>query len=163
MMRTVALTQGKVALVDDADYATVAGFRWFAMRQPNGRWYALRNAPKGQTKLMHRLIIAFPGKDTDHENHNGLDNRRGNLRPASRAQNNANSRKQEGTTSRFKGVSWHRQRARWRAYICVDWKQEHLGLFDFEEDAARAYDEAARKYFGEFALTNFSTDGKINQ
>jgi hypothetical protein len=69
--------------------------------------------------------------------------------------NLANQRKQSGTSSRYKGVSWRADRNKWTAYICPDRKKINLGVFNSEEDAARAYDSMAPKYFGEFARLNF--------
>jgi hypothetical protein len=94
----------------------------------------------------------------DHWNRDTLDDRRSNLRICLRGQNNTNSRKRSrpaGTSSRFKGVSWRKQKGRWVAKIRKNDSHYFLGYFDSEEDAARAYDAAARRIFGEFARTNF--------
>jgi hypothetical protein len=101
---------------------------------------------------MHRLFAGAPGMDVDHINGNGLDNRRCNLRPATRSQNNMNRAKRRGV-SKFKGVS--PKRGKWRAYLKTGKKQHNLGVFESEYDAARAYDVKAKEMFGEFARVNF--------
>jgi hypothetical protein len=102
---------------------------------------------------MHRLLI--PGThEVDHKNGDGLDNRRStNLRPATHQQNNANRAKARGS-SRFKGVSWDRPSRRWYASIRGEGRSRNLGKFDSEVAAARAYNAAAVKFFGEYARLN---------
>lgn len=105
--------------------------------------------------MLHRLIMnAADDVHVDHINGDGLDNRRENLRIVTPQLNQANSRKHAEARSRFKGVSWSEAAQRWRAYIAVGRKQTHLGLFDDEISAARAYDAKARELFGEHAFTN---------
>lgn len=107
--------------------------------------------------LLHRwlLNVTDPAVQVDHKNGNPLDNRRENLRPATRAQNNMNARKRAGSTSsRYKGVSWYRPGSKWRACIQVDHKQVSLGYYDDEISAAEAYNSAALSLFGEFARVN---------
>jgi len=89
-----------------------------------------------------------------HINGCGLDNRKANLRPVTHAQNHQNRRKISGTTSRYKGVSWYKRRNRWHATIQINRKTKDLGYFEKEEDAAHAYDEAAKEAVGEFARLN---------
>jgi hypothetical protein len=96
------------------------------------------------------------GLMVDHRNTNSLDNRRSNLRLATRAQNVQNSQKRNiKTTSRFIGVCLDKESGRWIAAITKEGKKVHLGRFDSEPDAAKAYDAAAKKYRGEFARLNF--------
>jgi hypothetical protein len=103
---------------------------------------------------MHRLIAGFPPFRLDHRNQNGLDNRKRNLRRATRSENAANKAKPKNNTSGYKGVSWHALSNKWRAYIKVNQKWKHLGLFSSAKAAAKAYDLAARRWFGKFAYTN---------
>jgi hypothetical protein len=151
----VELTRGKVALVDDDDFALVSAFKWSAMRV--GRlWYATTGGGGGNRHpitLMHRVILgAERGLLIDHENHDGLDNRRLNLRFATVSQNAGNMRKYaKPTSSRFKGVYWDKHRRKWAAEICVQGKRLRLGRFCAEREAGEAYERAAREHFGQFA------------
>jgi hypothetical protein len=106
--------------------------------------------------LLHRLIAGEPiGMFVDHANRDGLDCRRINLRVCDRAKNQQNSVAQSRNASGFKGVSFHRIRNKWQATIKKDGKKRHLGYFLRPEDAAVAYDEAARMMFGEYGRVNF--------
>jgi len=108
---------------------------------------------------MHRVIINAPRHLlVDHINHNGLDNRKANLRTATIAQNNVNraSYKTKNSPSKYKGVYWSKRDKKWQVQICHNNKRKHIGQFDNEIQAAKAYDEAAKKYHKEFAVLNFS-------
>jgi hypothetical protein len=110
---------------------------------------------------MHRFLlgIADHNVQVDHRNHDGLDNRRANIRVATRAQNAQNQPKNKSGSSRFKGVCWDKDLLKWRARITVQRKKKHLGYFDSETDAAVAYYRAACKHFGDFKT--FKTMGEI--
>ena len=106
---------------------------------------------------MHGLIMPAPdGQFVDHINGNGLDNRRENLRLVTHQQNSFNQ-KHHGGSSKFKGVSIDRISGSWRAYITVDGKRKHLGRHGTEIDAAKAYDMAAKEFFGEYAKLNLES------
>jgi len=106
---------------------------------------------------MHREIINVEeGKVVDHINHNGLDNRKVNLRPATIAQNGWNRKpKTKNCSSKYKGVWWDKQLKKYRAQIWFNGNRLHLGYFKNQIDAAKAYDKAAKKYHGQFASPNF--------
>lgn len=97
----------------------------------------------------------MPGEEVDHIDGNKLNNTRGNLRIASNAENKMNRDKQSNNTSGYKGVSFHKKYKKWRAIIGIQGKSIHLGYFSDAVEAAKAYDDSARKYHGEFARTNF--------
>jgi hypothetical protein len=156
---SIPLNQGKYALIDEDDFALVSQYNWFLQGLGPYHSYAIRNLPIGSDKKiesMHRFLMnAADDIEVDHINGDGLDNRRQNLRLATRSQNMANQKKKEGTTSRYKGVSWRKVERKWRAYIKCDKQNRHLGYFHSEIEAALAYDRAARELFGKFANLNF--------
>lgn len=163
-MKTINLTQGRYAMVDDQDYEWLSQFRWHAAECPNkgisSLWYAYRHAGQNRPKLsMHRAIAnrcGFPSdKDCDHKDGNGLNNQRDNLRPCTNGQNNGNRRKESGCSSSFKGVYWRKERQQWISRLRRNKQSYFLGCFKSEIDAAKAYDSAAIIHFGEFALLNF--------
>jgi len=108
---------------------------------------------------MHRLVAArsgrvIGGKQIDHIDGDGLNNCRSNLRASTTSQNHANRRANRNNTSGFKGVSWNRRARKFEAHITVQRRKSHLKYSDDPRDAARAYNEAALKHFGEFACLN---------
>lgn len=110
--------------------------------------------PNRHTLRLHHLVMGHPpdGKETDHINHNCLDNRRANLRFVTSSQNSMNSRLRINNTTGFKGVS--RKRNGWGAQIQFNYKKRYLGTFKIKIEAARAYNQAAQKLFGEYAHLN---------
>ncbi len=135
---------------EDAHWLDQPG--WCVMKH-RATWYVVRRA-KPKMELLHRLIAKTPeGWDTDHENGNGLDNRRENLRTATRAQNLQNRGKQMNNTSGVKGVYWHKQRQKWHAEIHARGQKHSLGLHATKEQAADAYQKAALSLHMEFART----------
>jgi hypothetical protein len=155
-MKTIPLTKGLVAIVDDEDFEFLSRWSWHAFEGCSGNVYAARNsAPdaNGRRKhiFMHRVIADTPeGAETDHRNGNGLDNRRSNLRHADRMRNMWNRAPNRSGSSRHKGVYWHAQHRKWCASIQAGKRRRHLGLFQSEEAAAAAYAHAAAETFGEF-------------
>jgi hypothetical protein len=159
--RRIGLTDGQFSIVDEGDYYKLNNLGWCA-KVSRGHIYAMRFVEDGKkgtkTLSLHREIMEAPaGLLVDHKNRDTLDNRRDNLRLATRFQNGVNSRiDKTNTTSQFRGVRFRKKSGRWVANIRTEGKKVWLGSFDNEIDAARAYDEAAKKYHGEFARLNFS-------
>jgi hypothetical protein len=166
-VREIPLTKGYVAIVDDEDYERLSALKWYAQALNGARTvyaYTRTGRASGHVTIgMHRMVMGPPPwLRVDHINFNGLDNRRCNLRVGDVAQNGAHAPKRRGS-SRFKGVSWSKRSGRWYACIASGVPRRSnpkmsktlaLGLFDSEEDAARAYNLAAQKRFGEFAFLN---------
>lgn len=161
MAKQIPLTRGLFAVVDEADFAALNRFRWHAVPKSTGKtgvgWYAKRMGRKGTDEprnvYMHRAITGVgASQEVDHRDGDGLNNRRQNLRPASRAQNCANTRR---PTASFRGVSWDKAGCKWRASIQVSGRRYGLGAYKDPVDAALAYDEAARRLWAEFAVVNF--------
>lgn len=154
--RLIPLTQGQNAIVDVEDFEWLSQWNWHAMWTEYTRSFrAIRNEGK-KAILMHRVILGCEGKEEgDHRNHNSLDNRRHNLRKCTRVQNMCNKRPYRGSSSKFKGVSFNKSKNKWVANIQINGKQTYLKSFNSEEQAARAYDEAAKIHHGVFARLNF--------
>lgn len=159
-MRTIKLTRGLKTKVDNEVFKAVHHFNWYALHNGNGNYYAARDVRidgKKHTVLLHRWILKLLGSlEGEHENGDSLDNRVQNLRPATRSQNHANRKRlPKGKSSRFRGVSLHKQSGGFTAQISIGNCKKHLGFFKKAEDAARAYDTAAIAQFGQFAQPNF--------
>ena len=158
--RRIDLGEGEFTIVDAADYYQFGKFKWH-MIGSNGKFYAVRelkvDSERTTTIRLHREIMNAPaGLLVDHQNNDSLNNRRSNLRLATHAQNSRNRPKRKTkATSKYVGVYFEKYTGKWRAVICYMGKQINLGRYDSEEEAARAYDAAAKKYFGEFARLNF--------
>lgn len=149
------LTQEQWTCVDEID-AHFGAHKWNASRVGKKFYAARRGEGHGPTKLLHREILNAPaGTEVDHVNGNSLDNRRINLRRATRLENSQNTAKLPGCSSRFKGVTWHKHREKWMAQIKINGGKRYLGYFSSEDAAAKAYDSVARVEFGEFARLNF--------
>ena len=147
-MKTIKLLHGQECMVDDEDFETYSGLKW----SMSNSGYAQNNK-----RYMHRMITSAPkGMQVDHINGNKLDNQKENLRVCTRSQNTANRKKQPNNTSGYKGVVWDTYTNRWCARIQINSKHINLGRFDYPKDAALIYDDAAEKYFGEYAITNRS-------
>lgn len=160
-MKKIKLSQGKFALADDEDFRELSKYKWH-VRTGRTTLYAERYSPVreggGQQVMMHRQIMSPPREmQIDHINHNGLDNRRRNLRICTNTENQQNSlpRKSSSSSSQYKGVHRGRGERKWTARIRTKVRQERIGTFLSEIDAAKAYDKAAKRLQGEFAYLNF--------
>lgn len=160
-MKKIPLTQGKFALVDDADYDWLSKWKWYAHKNRK-TYYALRKQYVSRKVrycvAMHRAILglkAGDGKQGDHRDHNGLNNRKSNLRICTNQQNQFNKKKLRKCTSLYKGVTRQAGRTKWVARAYCDGQCRYIGSFASEIDAAHAYDAKAIELFGEFAKTNF--------
>ena len=152
-MKAIELTMDKFALIDDEDHPKISGYNWSVSEVGVNSYAASR--PKEGTVYMHRVIIgAQKGQEVDHINGNGLDNRKANLRFCTRSQNNQNQRKRPNLTSKYKGVSRHKNAKKWQVHIKGEHRQIWLGNFDTEQEAACVYNNAAIEIFGEFARLN---------
>lgn len=149
----VFLSRGMVAIVDRSDADAVLARNW----RPDKDGYVIAGGGRNNrpTVKLHRVLMDAPaGIEVDHINRDKLDNRRCNLRLVTHAENSRNLDKRSSNTSGFKGVNLHHGKY-WRAVIRVNYRQKHLGYFGTPEEAAMAYDTAAREHFGEFAHLNF--------
>jgi len=160
--RRIYLGEGIWTILEQADYYQLRKYKWIVYGNGNGgqNVYAVRLkliAPYKTTMVsMHREIMNEPkGMLVDHRNCNSLDNRKSNLRFATRAENMRNRRKKRNATSQFVGVHYYKPQGTWSCAILHNGKRIWLGRFVNEIDAAKTYDEAAKKYHGEFARLNF--------
>jgi len=157
----VQLTRGLTAIVDDADAAWAAQWKWKAMRTREGNEYAARIDRGGCTVFMHRELLGLmPGHtpEVDHRNHDTLDNRRDNLRQATAGQNHANA-PMKGNRLGFKGVMYDKKKNRYRAEVGLHGERRRSRWLRTVEEAAHAYDVLAVELHGEFAMLNFNPDG----
>lgn len=158
-IRYIPLTRGKHAIVDAADYAALAKYKWYAQGAEGGRTFYAVRGHRGNRMSMHRQIMKPPkGMVVDHINGNGLDNRRCNLRICTQLENSQNSHRQRAGKSRFRGV--FPRGDKWQAAVQHDGENFYLGLFDTAVEAARARDAKAIELAGEFAVLNFPARGE---
>lgn len=169
-MKTIELTQGKVALVDDDDFEYLNQYKWYAVKKPN-TYYATRKE-KNKEIRMHREILKIknPKKPIDHKDHNGLNNCRNNIRACNTFENTRNKQSAKNSTSKYLGVSLRCFKRKyiskttgieknyksysWVSQLNIPNKPKHLGYFKTELEAAIIYNIAARKYYGKFANPN---------
>lgn len=147
-MKKILLTQGKFALVDDADFEWINQWKWSLLQ---GK-YAHRNLGNGKWLRMHRLIVNTPtGMSTDHINGNGLDNRRSNLRICTQQQNTLNSVKKKNNSSGYKNIWWDKSRMKWCVQIMHKGRKYSPGRFNDLETAVFIRDKHLQELHGEFA------------
>jgi hypothetical protein len=153
MVKQIPLTQGKFALVDDEDFDYLSQWKWHI----TARKYAARSLTlngKKSSIYMHRVLSKNDKRlHTDHINGDTFDNRKENLRICSAAENIRNAKSKKGS-SHYKGVSWSKERNKWHVNITYNRKAHYIGRFEKEIDAAIAYNNAAKKFFGAFARLN---------
>lgn len=156
-MKLIRLTKGLVTVVDDEDFDLANQFEWYASLS-KGAYYARCDkviANKRARIYLHRILTAaLPGETVDHRDRLTLNNQRRNLRTGTQIENMGNCGMQRHNTSGFKGVTYDKNRRKWIALIKKAFGTRRLGRFNSARDAAIAYDQAAVKKYGEFALTN---------
>jgi hypothetical protein len=156
-MKKIRLSNGHSALVDDKDYKSLSAYSWYEMHGYAVRIENYRDDKKmrGRIIRMHRLITKAPkDKYVDHINGNRLDNQRSNLRLVSPSENQYNRKIGKNNTSGYKGVHWSKSMSAWEANIRCQNKWTYLGKFENIQEAALAYNEAAKRMFGKFAVLN---------
>ena len=174
-MKEIKLTQGKVALVDDEDFEWLNQLKWQAQKGKDTYYAKTRIKKDGKIHniSMHRYILGLENgrhNPVDHINHNGCDNQRFNIRVCTNSNNCANRKKIKNCSSKYKGVclrkgkkfsktkqEWVYEKHRWIAEIKTNKISTYIGSFNTQEEAALAYNEAAKKIFGEFAYLNVIT------
>ena len=139
------------ALIDLDDVDKVKNIKWHRSDLQRSTYYCLSNDP--EWKRIHRLIMGVTDKNivVDHINHNGLDNRKSNLRICTSGQNTCNCLTSKNNKSGHKGVYWSKERKKWCAQISINNKTKGLGRYDTIEEAIEAREKAAKEYYGEFA------------
>jgi|ERR1035437_2256678 hypothetical protein len=151
-MKNLGLTNSnKLAFVDDEDFLVCKKFNWCLCDKTilTTQLMSMKNIP------LASFIMGNFKQMYDHKDRNSFNNQKVNLRSCTYSQNNANRSKMEGTSSKYRGVSFYKPSQKWRTQIEYNDKGLHLGYFVFEAEAARAYDKKAKELFGEFANLNF--------
>jgi hypothetical protein len=150
----------KAVLIDEEDYPFLARYKWGVSRVKDKLYVKANDQTKQHRNIsMHRLLMCRPGEPVviDHKDRNTLNNQKSNLRRCTFHQNNTNKKPHTNSTSKYLGVckKINKRSIKWRANIRINGKQTSLGFFDTEQQAAIAYDNAAKIHFGEFAYLNF--------
>ncbi len=155
-MKQIQLTQGKIALIDDADFDLVSQKKWWAISFNNGSLFYAACKISGKRVTMHRFLLGIRDRNiiVDHADGNGLNNTRNNLRTCTNSQNVMNSKTPFTNTSGYRCVSWCKPAKKWIAKININKKAVYLGSFADKKDAAAVYNEAAKIHYGEFARLN---------
>lgn len=150
-MAKIQLANNKgFVFVDDVDFCKLSSASWYLTRSGYAASYTYN---PGEHVYMHRVICP-DGEYADHIDGNRLNNQRNNLRPCSMSQNLQNQKLRKDSSSGYKGVSWKKDKKKYKAYINFEGKQLHLGYFSDPIEASRVYDEYAIKLFKEFARCN---------
>ena len=145
-MKKIKLTQGRFAVVDDQDYDWLNQYKWCV----NSKNYVIN-----RIGTIHKVIMNPPkGLQVDHINGDRFDNRRNNLRICTVSQNCSNRISKIKPKSGYRGVTFHSITGKWRARLEINSKKISLGLYFTKKEAAIAYNQAAKAYFGEFAKLN---------
>lgn len=157
-MKQISLTQSKFALVDDEDYERVSKYKWFYHLGYAKRGIYDPKIKNNHHQGMHSFIMQHT-KYIDHKNRDGLDNRKENLRICTQSQNNMNTKARKTSKSGIKGVTYfssedNRRKKPWVALLHKNGRKVLYKYFETKEEAARAYDKAAKRYYGEFAKLN---------
>lgn len=154
----ILLHSGEITVIDADDWPLVKPYRWYALHTDRTTYAHTNRTVDGRSipsNLLHRMLLnAKSGEFVDHKDHNGLNNRRTNLRACTQTQNNGNARLSRANTSGYRGVYWHKGCRKWCARIKVDYKYRTLGSFSDPWTAAQIYNTAATKIWGEFAYQN---------
>ena len=157
-VRQLVLTRDKVTLIDAIDHEWLSQWKWHICHD-----YAVRNQRaidvgghlNRKLIYLHKFIINPPeNMEVDHINKDRMDNRRCNLRMATHSQNQMNTRKIAGCSSKYRGVSWHKASKKWRVQIQVNRQKIIIGDFLSDTHAALEYNKMAKKYFGDFVTIN---------
>lgn len=158
-MKEIELSRGMKSVIDDDDFERVSKFKWYARTNNGSKFYAAASIPGTKSKKMylHRFIMDAPkGLQVDHINGDTLDNRKENLRICTIQENLRNKKgKREYKGAIYAGKGRNLKKP-WSARISFEGRNLYLGHYETAEEAARAYDEAAKKYYGEFAKLNFT-------
>ncbi|WP_052323503.1 MULTISPECIES: AP2 domain-containing protein [Lysinibacillus] len=156
MVKEIPLQNGMVALVDDEDFERVSHYVWTVNNDGRGGGMKVRTTIQGKTKSLSKVILCIEERRIRvlHKNKNSLDYRKENLIVGDAKLNVLMKKGNENSSSKYKGVSWDKKLQKWTAQTRENGKKKHLGVFLDEDEAAKAYNEAVLKIFGENCYLN---------